>query len=83
MVSFLIFGRNPERGNADKLQLVAINDVGAEVGVDNVDGDKKGLWVKFVLEVDVDEPVEEDHAHVFCDVGLGFKVVEVLWRFAG
>lgn len=78
MVGFLVFCCNPQGSNAHKLKLIAVNHIVTEISVDDVDGDEKGLWMELVLEVDINEPIEEDNSHVFSNVGLAFKVVEVL-----
>ena len=82
LISFLVFGSNPQGRNAHQLQFVPVNHIGAEVRVDDVDRDEKGLRVQVVFEMHINQPVEQNHSHVLCDVGLVLEVVEVLKWFA-
>jgi hypothetical protein len=82
LVSFFVFGSNPQGGNAHELQFVPVDHIGREVGVDDVDRYEKGLGVQVVFEMHINEPVEQNHSHVFCDVWLVLEVVEVLGWFA-
>ena len=82
MISFFVFGCNPKGCNSDQLKLITVYDIGAEVCVDDVDGDEKCLWVEFVFQMDIDEPIEKDHSHVLCDIRLALEIVEVLGWFA-
>lgn len=82
MVGFLIFGSNPQSGDSHKLQFVAVDHLGAQEGVDDVDSDEKSLRVELVLQVDVNQPVKKNHSHVLGDVRLGLEIVEVVGWFA-
>lgn len=45
--------------------------------IDDVNSDEERLWMQFVLEMHIDEPVEQHHAHVLGNVLLLLEVVVV------
>ena len=60
------------------MELVSVDNISAQIRVNNVDGDEKGLRMELVLEVDINEPIKQNQSHMLGDVRLALEVVKVL-----
>ena len=69
-VDLLVLGRDEHRRDADQLQVAALDLLLLEVAIDQVDGQVQGLRHQLELQVHLDEPVDEDRAHLLVDVLL-------------
>ena len=69
-VDLLVLARGEKRGNADQLELLPADLGFFEIAIDEVNGQEEGLVDELELQVDVDEPVDENGAHFLIDVCL-------------
>lgn len=60
----LVLGRDEEGRDADELELDERHDAHRQEPVDDVDGEEDRLGQEAELGVDLDEPVDEDAAHL-------------------
>ena len=60
MIDLLVLGGNKETGYRDELEVGAFNLLFRKVPIDEVDGEVERLRDQLELEVDLDEPVDED-----------------------
>ena len=66
---FILTGRE-KGGNAHQLELLSGNLGPLQVTIDQINRQEEGLIDKLKLEMDVDEPVDENGAHFLIDIGL-------------
>jgi len=76
-VDLLVLGSDEHGGDAHELELLARDDLLGQVAVDQVDGQVEDVRGQLELVVNLDEPVNEDGAHLLVDVGLDGHVVRV------
>lgn len=69
-VDLLVLGGDEHGSASDELKLVALNRAQRQEAINNIDREEKSLLVKLELEVNLNEPVDEDLAHLGVDVGL-------------
>ena len=69
-VDLLVLRRDEHRRDPDELQLVPLHRLLLEVAVDQVDGEVHRLGAQLELVVHLDQPVDEDRAHLVVDVKL-------------
>jgi len=74
---FFVLGGDPDGGDTDELELSAGNRSDGEVAIDNICSEVVSLRAELELEGDVDEPVDEDGAHLFVNFSLAAEVVRV------
>eukprot|EP00964_Phaeocystis_antarctica_P158180 scaffold128693_cov68-Phaeocystis_antarctica.AAC.18 len=66
----LVLGGHEDGGDADKLQLAAHDLLLLEEAVDQVDRQVQRLRHQLEMQVHLDQPVDQDRAHLDVDVGL-------------
>lgn len=74
-VDLLVLGGDEHGGTADQLELGAGDSATLEESIDDVDGQVKRLFAELELEVDLDQPVDENLSHFGVDIGLLAHVV--------
>jgi hypothetical protein len=77
---FFVLGSDPDSSDTDELELSASNSADGEIAVDDLDGEEVSFGVELELETDINEPVDEDGAHLFVDFGLRAEIVGVAER---
>ena len=73
-VDLLVLGGDEKARHADELELGSFYLLPLEVSVDEVDREVKRLRHELELEMDLNEPINEDGAHPLVDVGLVLHV---------
>ena len=73
-VDLLVLGGDEEARHADELELGPFHLLPLEVAVDEVDRQVERLRHELELEMDLDQPIDEDGAHPLVDVGLVLHV---------
>ena len=69
-----ILARHQHRGDADELQVFARHGFQLEESIDQVCGQEQRLRHEFKLQVHLDEPIDENGAHLAVDVALNEHV---------
>ena len=73
-VDLLVLGGDEKARHADELELGSFHLLSLEVSVDEVDREVERLRHELELEMDLNEPIDEDGAHPLVDVGLVLHV---------
>jgi hypothetical protein len=73
-VDLLVLGRDQETGNTDQLQLGTRDLLELEVAINEVDRQVQSLRHELELQVDLNQPVDEDRTHTLVDVRLPLHV---------
>ena len=73
-VDLLVLGGDQKAGNTDELELGTLDLLDRKVPVDEVDGEVQRLRHQLELEVNLDQPIDEDGTHALVDVGLVLHV---------
>jgi len=69
-VDLLILAGGEKRGDSNQLKLLSADLSFLKIAVNEVHCQEQGLVDKLELEMDVDQPVDENRAHFLIDVGL-------------
>lgn len=73
-VDLLILRGDQKAGDTDELKLRSGDFLALQESIDEVDGQVEGLRDKLKLEMDFDQPIDQDSTHAFVDVRLGLHV---------
>ena len=73
-VDLLVLGGDEEARHADELELGPFHLLPLEVAIDEVHREVERLRHELELEMDLDQPIDEDGAHPLVDVGLVLHV---------
>lgn len=71
----LILGCNEHRAYTNQLKLLSTDSLHGEEPIHHVYGQVKSLGVEFELPMNFNQPIDQNHSHLFIDVGLGINVV--------
>lgn len=76
-LDFLLLAGDEHAGHAHQLQLRAVHVGNGQVAVDGGNCEVKSFGQQLELEVDFNQPVNQNPTHLFVDVGLGFHLIRV------